>query len=105
MHSKADVALGAAVVLPVPQLAHCAVEMMSLYVLTGQVMQLGVDAPTVKPQPLPTPQAVVQEKSTQALNPVLVLLLSECQDITSPAATVSPVGAEFPQYFVPAIVK
>ena len=105
MHSEADVAPGAAVVLPVPQLAHCAVEMMLLYVLTGQVMQLGADAPTANSQPLPTPQAVVQEKSTQALNPVSVTLPSECQDITSPAVTVSPVGAEFPQYFVPAIVK
>ena len=105
MHSEADVAPGAAVV-PLPQLAQDDdVEVLSLYVLTGQVMQLGVDAPTANPQPLPTPQAVVQEKSTQALNPVSVTLPSECQDITSPAVTVSPVGAEFPQYFVPAIVK
>ena len=95
MHSEADVAPGAAVV-PLPQLAHCDVEVLSLYVLTGQVMQLGVDAPTANPQPLPTPQAVVQEKSTQALNPVFVVPPSECQDITSPAATISPVGAELP---------
>ena len=96
MHSEADVAPGAVVVPPFPQLAHCDVDVLSLYVLTGQVMQLGADAPTANPQPLPTPQAVVQEKSTQALNPVSVLLPSECQDITSPAATVSPVGAEIP---------
>ena len=76
MHSEADVAPGAAVVLPVPQLAHGDVEVLSLCVLTGQVMQLGVDAPTANPQPLPTPQAVVQEKSTQALNPVPVLDVS-----------------------------
>ena len=104
MHSEADVDPGAAVV-PLPQLAHCDVEMLSLYVLTGQVMQLGVDAPAANSQPLPTPQTVVQENSTHALNPSLVNSASECQDITSPVATVSPVGAELPQYFVPAIVK
>ena len=94
MHSEADVAPGAVVVPPFPQLAHCDVDVLSLYVLTGQVMQLGADAPTANPQPLPIPHSVVQ---MQALNPVSVTLPSECQDITSPAATISPVGAEFPQ--------
>ena len=93
MHSVADVAPGAAVVPPLPQLEHGDFEVLSLYVLTGQVMQLGVNAPTSNPQPLPIPQAVVQV-TMQALNPVPTP--SECQDITSPAATVSPVGAELP---------
>ena len=97
MHSEADVAPGAAVVECSQQLAHCVVEMMSLYVLTGQVMQLGADAPTANPQPLPTPQAVVQENSTQALKPVLVAPPSECQATKSPAATVKPLGAASPQ--------
>ena len=105
MHSEADVAPGAAVVLPLPQLAQADFDVLSLYVLTGQVMQLGVDAPAANSQPLPTPQAVLQEIWTQALKPVLVELLSECHDITSPVATVSPVGAELPQYFLPPIVK
>ena len=96
MQSEVDVAPGATVVLPVPQLVHEAVdEMMSLYLLTGQVMQLGVDAPTANSQPLPTPQAVLQE-TMQAVNPVLVVPPSECQVITSPAATVSSVRAELP---------
>ena len=96
MHSEADVAPGAAVMRPLPQLAQDDdVEVLSLYVLTGQVMQLGVDAPTANSQPLPTPQAVLQE-TMQALNPVLVVPPSECQVITSPAATVSSVGAELP---------
>ena len=76
MHSEADVAPGAAVVECSQQLTQDDdVEVLSLYVLTGQVMQLGVDAPTANPQPLPTPQAVVQE-ATQALNPVPVLYVS-----------------------------
>ena len=62
MHSEADVAPGAAVVECSQQLTHDAVgETTSLYVLTGQVLQLGADAPTANPQSLPTPQAAVQE--------------------------------------------
>ena len=66
MHSEADVAPGAAVV-PLPQLAHCDdVEMMSLYLLTGQVLQLGAAAPSANPQPLPIPQAVGHSASTHS---------------------------------------
>ena len=66
MHSEADVAPGAAVVRPIPQLAHCDVEMMSLYLLTGQVLQLGAAAPSANPQPLPIPQAVGHSASTHS---------------------------------------
>jgi len=46
------------VVVPFPQLTHRAVvDETSLYMLAGQLKQLGVVAPSAKPHALPSPQA------------------------------------------------
>ena len=65
MQSDADVD-PLLVVVPLPQLTHCAVEDSSEYLLTGQLIQLGVDDPSANPQPLPTPQALEQVESTHS---------------------------------------
>ena len=58
-----------AVVEPLPQLTQVVVEMLSLYVSTGQMSQLAFVAPSTSVQPHPTPQESSQW-TTQALNPV-----------------------------------